>query len=241
MFTQRPAHRLSPLDHSISLQGFSASLPMVLFGSGSPIVVEYLETCRRLGLDVAGVVCNRPGTVYFDAAVPVFPTTDATLSRGNHACICPLFTPANRAQAVAEAAALGWCFTRPLIDPTATVASNTTVAAGSYINAGCVLGAVSRIGRHVVINRASSIGHHAEIADFASIGPGVTVGGQVAIEQGATVGAGAIVLPGIRIGAFALVAAGSVVSRDVAPRCKSAGNPARMIDRDLSDFPIPGA
>lgn len=43
------------------------------------------------------------------------------------------------------------------------------------------------------------------------------------------IGAGAIILPGVTIGEGAVVAAGSVVTKDVAPRMIVAGNPARVL------------
>lgn len=48
------------------------------------------------------------------------------------------------------------------------------------------------------------------------------------------IGAGAIILPGITIGEGAVVAAGSVVTKDVAPRMIVAGNPAREL-RSVDD------
>ncbi len=52
---------------------------------------------------------------------------------------------------------------------------------------------------------------------------------QTVIEEGASIGAGAVILPGITIGARALVAAGSVVTKDVAPDSLVRGNPARHV------------
>jgi maltose O-acetyltransferase len=59
---------------------------------------------------------------------------------------------------------------------------------------------------------------------------GVTRVGPVRIRRGAYIGAGAIVLPGVTIGEQAIVGAGSVVTRDVAPRTVVAGVPAQLLD-----------
>jgi acetyltransferase-like isoleucine patch superfamily enzyme len=47
--------------------------------------------------------------------------------------------------------------------------------------------------------------------------------------NGASIGSGAVILCGITIGEGALVAAGSVVTRNVAPHSVVAGNPARFL------------
>ncbi|MGA2051802.1 MAG: DapH/DapD/GlmU-related protein [Opitutales bacterium] len=51
----------------------------------------------------------------------------------------------------------------------------------------------------------------------------------IVIESNAFVGLRAIILPGITVGESAIVGAGSVVTRDVAPRQRVAGNPAKPI------------
>lgn len=48
------------------------------------------------------------------------------------------------------------------------------------------------------------------------------------------VGTNAIILPGITIGDNCVIGAGSVVTRDVPPRCIAAGNPARIIRTDIA-------
>ena len=49
------------------------------------------------------------------------------------------------------------------------------------------------------------------------------------IKRGASIGSGATILPNITVGEHAIVGAGSVVTKDVAPRSIVAGNPARLI------------
>lgn len=57
----------------------------------------------------------------------------------------------------------------------------------------------------------------------------------VKICRGAVVSTGSIVLPGITIGEMAHVAAGSVVTKDVPPYTRVAGNPARPIRNLLTN------
>lgn len=60
----------------------------------------------------------------------------------------------------------------------------------------------------------------------------------VTIEDGAVVSTGSIVLPGMTIGKMAHVAAGSVVTKDVEPYMRVAGNPARPIRNLLTNEKI---
>jgi sugar O-acyltransferase (sialic acid O-acetyltransferase NeuD family) len=203
---------------------------IVLFGIGSSIVVEYEETCRRLGRAIVAGVRNRPGPAYLlDPAVAVVDAGAIPAAVLSAPCICPMFRPQNRFVACEEAAHAGFRFAGALIDPTAVVASTTSVGSGSFVNAGCIVGAASALGEHVVVNRGASVGHHVAIAAFASLGPSAVIGGHVAIEWGATIGAGAVVLPKVRIGARAVVGAGAVVVADVPPGTKVLGVPARVV------------
>jgi sugar O-acyltransferase (sialic acid O-acetyltransferase NeuD family) len=212
---------------------------VVLFGIGSPIVVEYVETCRRLEWSILAAVRNRDGEIYFEdhSRIVDSAAVDSTISA--NPCLCPLFTPANRALATREAQILGFRFGVAMIDPHAIIAATTSVGGGSFVNAGCVLGAEGSISSHALINRGASIGHHVQIGEFVSIGPGAIVGGLARIERGVMIGAGAILLPKTRVGAFAVVGAGAVVTRDVPPRAKVVGNPAQAIAMNLPDFELP--
>ena len=59
--------------------------------------------------------------------------------------------------------------------------------------------------------------------------PDFDVFGKVVIEDWAYIGAYSQIMPGVTIGEGALVAAGSVVTKSVAPHTVVGGNPARFI------------
>lgn len=59
--------------------------------------------------------------------------------------------------------------------------------------------------------------------------PQFDIFGKIKVENGVYIGANAMIMAGVTIGEGALVAAGSIVTKSVAPRTVVAGNPARYI------------
>ena len=202
---------------------------VVIFATGSPILVDVEESLRRAGITICAGVQNCPGDSFLSDSALVLAPDAVTEEVKKLPFLVPLFTPGNRQEAVHEAAQLG--FTQPfsLIDSSVATPRAIRFGPGLYVNAGCSLGGASNFGDWVFINRGASIGHHARFGQFVSIGPGAVVAGQVCIGQGSLVGAGAIVLPKITIGENSVIAAGAVVTRDVPDLCVVAGNPARKV------------
>jgi len=104
-----------------------------------------------------------------------------------------------------------------------------------------VIGARTRINRHVYIRPRTTLGCDVMIGAFVRLltdnhemqdvrcrlGP--VRYDPIVIGDGAWLGAGVIVLPGRCIGRGAVVGAGSVVTKDIPPDTVWAGNPARML------------
>lgn len=99
------------------------------------------------------------------------------------------------------------------------------------------LGVLITTGGGVTIGDRALIGYRAQIISANHVIPGTELpifdSGHdkkpVVIEQDSWVGANSIVLPGVTIGEGAVIAAGSVVTRDVAPFSIVGGNPAKLI------------
>jgi acetyltransferase-like isoleucine patch superfamily enzyme len=105
------------------------------------------------------------------------------------------------------------------------------------------------IGNNVFINYGSSLvsSKHVKVGDDCLIGTHVmvmdtdfhrvedkawdTTGEPIVIEDRVWLGNRSIVLKGVTVGHDAVVAAGSVVTRDVPPRCVVAGVPAKVVRR----------
>ncbi|MEA1833505.1 acetyltransferase [Methylobacterium durans] len=209
---------------------------VVLYGIGSPIVADVEESLHRSGFALAAGIRNRPVESHLSSDAPEVARDEAGDDLRALPYLVPLFTPAHRQQAALEATAIGFSTPFRLIDPSVAAPRRLDLGPGSYVNAGCSLGAGSRFGAFVFVNRGASIGHHAQIADFVSIGPGVVLAGHVTMGRGSVVGAGATILPERSIGANAVVGGGAVVTRDVPEGCLVLGNPARIVRRDIGGY-----
>lgn len=132
---------------------------------------------------------------------------------------------------------------------------NVQVREGAEIGEDCV------ISKDVYVDQGVRIGNRCKVQNAVSVYKGVTIGDDVfvgpnvsftndrvprafnaewtvtptTLENGCSIGANSTIICGVTVGAFAMVAAGSVVTRDVAPHTLVMGVPARpvaMIDRD---------
>ncbi len=213
---------------------------IVLFATGSPLLVDVEESLFRAGIGVAAGVRNRPGVCWLPDGVRGVGPEGLTEALRALPFLVPLFTPAHRQTAAREAAALGLTTPFCLIDPSVAAPRHLELGPGCYINAGCALGSRGRYGAFVLINRGANIGHHADLGDFVLIGPGVTIAGNVTVGKGTAIGAGATLLPGVTIGENATIGAGAVVVRDLPDGCLALGPAARIVrtgkagDRDMA-------
>jgi hypothetical protein len=209
---------------------------VVIYGVGSPIVVDIEASLERAGLPVIAAVKNVPGEVHVADPGNVIEISELNPDLKAHPFIAPMFVPANRQKASREAFDCGFMEALSLIDPSVPCPRVIDYRHGLYVNCGCSLGAASRFDAFVFINRGASVGHHAELGAFASVGPGAVLAGKVRMGKGAVIGAGAVVLPGVRIGDNAVVAAGSVVTKDVPDHCLVMGNPARIVRESIPGY-----
>lgn len=116
-----------------------------------------------------------------------------------------------------------------IIHPSAVVARDAEIGAGSLILAGAVVGTNCRLGVGTIVNTRASLDHDGELGDYASLLPGVVTGGNVKVGRFSCVCLGAHVGHGVRIGEHCMIGAGSVVLRDVEGYTLSYGVPARPV------------
>jgi maltose O-acetyltransferase len=142
--------------------------------------------------------------------------------------------PAQRGPCAPELAALFAAFGEgAFIEAPFHVAYGRNLALGNnvYLNAGCVVldTAPVQIGPRTMLGPAVHIYCADHAHDPEERRRGLERALPVTIGADAWIGGGAILLPGIAVGDGALIGAGSVVTRDVAPGARVAGNPARPI------------
>ena len=131
----------------------------------------------------------------------------------------------------------------------------------AQIREGVIIGTDTVLSKDVYVDTNVNIGHRCKIQNGVSLFQGVTVGNDVFIGpnaafsndkvprafktdwkitatqicDGVSIGTNATIVCGVTIGEFAMVAAGSVVTKDVAPYTLVMGNPAipyARIDRN---------
>lgn len=121
----------------------------------------------------------------------------------------------------------------------ACIGSNTIISKDVYIDSDV------KIGNNVKIQNGVSVYKGLEIEDDVFVGPCVAFTNDkvprafntewkitpTKVCRGASIGANATIICGVTIGEYAMVAAGSVVTKDVAPYTLVLGNPARAISK----------
>jgi acetyltransferase-like isoleucine patch superfamily enzyme len=141
------------------------------------------------------------------------------------------------------------------VEAGARVGARTKIWHLAHVRSTADIGADCVIGRNVYVDANVVIGDLVKVQNNVSVYQGVTLEDEVfvgpcavftndlrpraqnadwqitptIVRRGASIGANATLICGIEIGSYAMVAAGSVVTRNVAPYQLVAGNPARPL------------
>jgi UDP-perosamine 4-acetyltransferase len=150
----------------------------------------------------------------------------ATLPRG-----APAIAAGGRDGARREAWALAQrqgCVAATVVHPTAHVAASASMAPGVIVAPAAVIGSGTNAAEHALVSRGTLVGHHVTIGPFVRLLPGANLAGHVQLGADVTVGMAAAIVDHVSVGDAAVVAAGAVVLRDVPPRTRVQGVPARV-------------
>jgi UDP-2-acetamido-3-amino-2,3-dideoxy-glucuronate N-acetyltransferase len=124
-----------------------------------------------------------------------------------------------------------------------TIRENVSVGRGTIVGRGVTIENFCNVGRYCKLESECYITAYSDLEDRVFVAPGVVTSNDnfvgrtaerfkrfkgVVVRKGGRIGAGTVLLPGIEVREDALVAAGSVVTRDVAPRKIVVGGPAKV-------------
>ncbi|MCB9025419.1 MAG: acetyltransferase [Bdellovibrionaceae bacterium] len=115
------------------------------------------------------------------------------------------------------------------IYPSAIIANDVVIGAGSTVMPGCVIGPGVRIGNHCIVNTSCSIDHDCRLDDYSSIAPGSTLGGGVKVGKFSAISLGAKIIHGMSIGEHSVIGAGSTLVKSIESFKVAFGSPCKII------------
>lgn len=115
-----------------------------------------------------------------------------------------------------------------LVHPSAVVAGDVAIGAGSVVMAGAVVNPSASLGRGCIINTGATVDHDCTVGDFVHVSVGAHLAGAVSVGDGTWVGIGAVVSNNISICPGCVVGAGAVVVRDIEVPGTYVGVPAKL-------------
>jgi|SRR3989338_1307293 len=102
-----------------------------------------------------------------------------------------------------------------IIHPKAIVSKHVEIGEGSFIAAGAVINAGTKIGKNAIINTSSSIDHDCEIGDFVHVAPGAILSGGVKVGGNTHIGVGAKVIQYLAIKENSFIKAGALITENI--------------------------
>lgn len=116
------------------------------------------------------------------------------------------------------------------IHPSAVIARDVKIGAGTVIMANAVINTGSVVGRHCIINTIASVDHDNTIDDFVHISPNAVLCGTVYVGSLTLIGAGATIKNNTSVCGNCVIGAGTVVVKDVKDSGTYKGVPAKKND-----------
>jgi UDP-N-acetylbacillosamine N-acetyltransferase len=117
------------------------------------------------------------------------------------------------------------------IHPTASVAADAVLGAGTVVRAQSAIGPGARIGENCIIGYGAMVSHSCVLEDGVHLSSGVNLAGGTQIGRGTWIGLGATVIDPCHVGRNSLVGAGAVVTRSIPDEVVAYGVPAEVVRR----------
>lgn len=118
-----------------------------------------------------------------------------------------------------------------VVAPTAFVADDVEVGAGTVICDGAIVQVGTKIGRAVIVNTGARVDHDCVLHDDVHIGPGAVLSAGVRVGRGTLVGVGACCRQYVNIGSNCTIGAGAAVTSDCTDGGLYVGVPAHRASR----------
>lgn len=116
--------------------------------------------------------------------------------------------------------------------PSAMIAKDCTVGAGTVVFAGAVVNSGATVGASCIINSRAVVEHDCHLGDAVHVSPGASLGGTCRIATGAWIGIGSSVRQGTSVGEFSVVGTGAAVVKTVQAHEVVVGVPARPLKKN---------
>ncbi|OUO57995.1 acetyltransferase [Collinsella sp. An271] len=116
-----------------------------------------------------------------------------------------------------------------LVHPSAVVAGNVRIGAGSVVMAGSVINPFASIGEGCIVNTGATIDHDCKVGDYVHVSVGAHLAGAVTVGNGTWIGIGAVVSNNLSICPSCIIGAGAVVVKDVVAAGTYVGVPAEKL------------
>lgn len=117
------------------------------------------------------------------------------------------------------------------LHPSAQIAFDVKLEAGTVVMANAVINTSAVIGRHCIINTGAVIEHDNQVADYVHVSPGAVLCGTVQVGEGSHIGAGATVKNNIKICNNTVIGCGGVVVKNIAKSGVYIGVPVRAYNK----------
>lgn len=205
---------------------------IVIWGTGghAKAVAEAIRCAGLLQLVgfIDDVYPERRGNKFCDSQViGGRESLPALLEQGITAMALGFGNNAARLKLSEEMSGLGFRFPI-IIHPSAVIAKDCEIGAGSFIAALAVINPGSRIGEHVIVNTGAIIEHDCEIETGVHIGPRTCLTGGVRVGRNTWLGAGSVVRDKVTIGEGSIIGMGAVVIKSLPDRVMAYGCPAKI-------------